>query len=339
LKRQNIFTIRDIYLEYPQFVSKSADTVRAFADVIALGEKVPIDLGKVTSTMLCTRVLTSEGSVELDFNLGTAHDESVFIIHAEVVDHPITYSVTGTDFRGTIEVIKKGYAGVMIYFSKGSDQPKFEYLDDYDNTIETEQLVMNMKTQLRIASALFFAWPEISISQARYLAGTTTKLPGLSAMNLQAVSLGQQLAAQALTGPNMNYAPVLSIGDYRRTVESMITAAEGYETQYHRFQDRGLAKKERLEAWGFMTKHVENVTEMRDTLIKAASGKYEGAKIVVESLTKQVRDDQNTLERAKSNLELGIKNWKFGTKWDAAFKIVGAVMGESTNACQSSIWS
>jgi hypothetical protein len=321
-------------------VPKDIDTVRAFADVIALDAKVPINLSKLTSTLLCTRVLTSEANVELEFIPGTKHDESPLIIYAEVQDHPITYSVSGTDYRGTIEVIKKGYVGVMIWFPDGSDQPRLEYLSDYGDAIPSEQLVKSMETQLRIASALFWASPAISISQAKYLAGATNRLPGLSAMNLQAVTLGQQLVAQALTSPNMNYAPVLSMGDYRRTVDSMIKAAEGYETQHHRFEDRRLARKERLEAWGYMTKHVQNVTEMRSTLIQAASGKYDEARTVVKSLTEEVKADGNTLERAESNLRVGIKNWKFGTKWDAAFKIVGAVMGESMGACRSSsIWS
>ncbi|GFF40818.1 hypothetical protein IFM46972_06340 [Aspergillus udagawae] len=331
LTRKKILTTRAVYLEYPQIVPDGIKYVRAFADVIALKAQTEIDLSKSKLTMLAARVLTADSSMNLEFIPADSQDCAV-TIYASILDHPLSYSVKGTSYQGVLKWTpkpddNKTYAGVKILFHSGSKEPKIEYLHKYNDALPQDQLLQSMKTQIRIASVLFWTKPAIAISLASYLASATSKLENQGVMNLQAVTLGQQLAAQAVVGPNMSYAPVLSTDVYKEVVSSLVATAKAFEEQYNRFQDKKEQMDKRLQAWDTMTGHAKDVEQMRQSFTKAALDKYTQATDVASCLKIQFEADEQALADANKALQDGLKKWKKQQQFRAAYKIIGAVLG------------
>lgn len=331
LTRKKILTTRAVYLEYPKIVPDGIKIFRAFADVIALGMQTEIDLSKSKLTMLAARVLTADSDVNLEF-IPVESQECAMSIYAAILDRPLSYSVKGTNYKGVLDWKPKlgdtkTYVGVRIIFHSGSKEPKIEYLEKYVDALPQAQLLQSMKTQIRVASVLFWTKPAIATSLARYLASATAKLENQGMLNLQAVTLGQQLAAQAIVGPNMSYAPVLRAGEYEKVVSSLISTAKLFEHEYERFQDKDEQMEKRLQAWDTMTGHVKDVEQMRKSFTKAAYDKYRQAADVASKLTAQFEADEQTLKDANDVFQKGLKKWTEQQKFKAAYKIISAILG------------
>jgi hypothetical protein len=314
-------------------VPDGTKNVRAFADVISLQTQTEIDLSKSKLTMLAARVLTANSSMSLEF-VPADNQECAVVIYASTLDHPLSYSVKGTSYKGVLDWKPKPgddktYVGVQILFSSGSNKPEIEYLEKYNNAIPQQQLLQSMKTQIRVASVLFWTKPAIATSLASYLASATSKLENQGVMNLQAVTLGQQLAAQAVVGPNMSYAPVLSTDEYEKVVSSLVTTAKAFEEQYNRFQDKDEDMEKRRQAWDAMTEHAKDVERMRQSFTEAALDKCTQADSVARSLKIQFEADEKALDDAEKALQDGLKKWKKQQEFRAAYKIIGAVLGMS----------
>jgi len=261
--------------------------------------------------------------------------ECAVVIYASTLDYPLSYSVKGTSYKGILEWKPKTdddktYAGVRILFHPGSKEPRIEYLEKYNDAIPQEQLLQSMKTQIRVASVLFWTKPAIATSLASYLASATSKLENQGVMNLQAVTLGQQLAAQAVVGPNVSYAPVLSTERYKEVVSSLVTTAKAFEEQYNRFQDKEEQMEKRLQAWDTMTGHTKDVEQMRKDFTQAALDKYTQAASVASCLTIQFEADKQALADANTALQDGLEKWKKKQQFIAAYKIISAVLGMSS---------
>lgn len=97
-------------------------------------------------------------------------------------------------------------------------------------------------TQLRIASILFWINPALALALTSHVARATASSQTGALINLQSHALGQQITASALTGPNMDYAPVLlTLNTYMSVLDGAISTASAFETQYNRFTDRASA--------------------------------------------------------------------------------------------------
>lgn len=177
-----------------------------------------------------------------------------------------------------------------------------------------------LETQLRIALAQFWRWPAVAISLCTYVAsvtGTSTLYPET---NAQAVALGQQLAAQALTGPNMSYAPVLSVGVYRGTVEAALDAVEGFEAQYDRFQARAGELGDQVRVWDAMIEHARIQHAARVNASSIALEKYRDACEVVFRCEGHLRDDNQGVETAAAEFIQALQEWEAIHVASALFK-------------------
>ncbi|KAF4237723.1 hypothetical protein CNMCM8980_002382 [Aspergillus fumigatiaffinis] len=324
-------TMRDVYLEYPQSGVDGLDKVQAFAEILAFLPRTPIDLSRSVITRLCARVLTAGSDVTLEF-IPAKRQDCTFCIYADTQDCKISYVVKGTDHGGSLNWTpkpgdKEKLVGVEITFATGNNKPHIEYLKDYGDAIPHSQLYKSLETQLRVASVLFWTAPAIAISQTSYIATVTSLSDGLGMMNLQAVTLGQQLTAQTVTGPNTSYAPILKMKNYEKAVQSLIDTADAFEIQYHRFKDQKREVEERLAAWDVMADHVKDVERQRKISTATAAAKHEQAGEVVSTLREQFKEDNLVIQHAQSALRLGIEEWKDKMEFKAAYEIIGAVLG------------
>lgn len=156
---------------------------------------------------IIARVLTASTPI----NLKVVPDTICWIyLYASILDQPISVSVGNQKplllDLGTVT----GNVGVKLIVTP--DHIDLEYQQDYIRAID-EDLQASLNTQLCIARALFGRNNSIATSICSYVASMTTNiaLGFYSKINARAVVLGQQLAAQETTGPDMGYAPVLKI--------------------------------------------------------------------------------------------------------------------------------
>ncbi|EAW13548.1 uncharacterized protein ACLA_055960 [Aspergillus clavatus NRRL 1] len=319
---------RDVYIDVTNlFNGSNGRDVGAIADVIAFtSSDVVFKIPKNGICRLYARVLTASSPVHLRFE-PEAQSDCVVTIFASVLDQPVTYSVgSGSSTRLNLGA-ESGNVGVDLGISGGS-VTETDYYTRY-NTLKLFPAVFlnSLETQLRVASVLFWKLPSVATSLASHVALATVRSSTDNWLNAQAVALGQQLAAQALTGPNTSYMPVLKIDKYMSTVTLAIDAASAFQDQYDRFQDRQASLQDRLAAWGTMLEHAKNARGMHQVLRDSALSRYDDAHKVVVSTKQQLDLDQLDINNAQLRFKAGIEAWKSKMAFQAAFQIITAVVG------------
>lgn len=175
-----------------------------YSDIIAFTEQETVVSAPNDSTIfLVARVFTAAKPINLKVDPGK---NCMFWIYADILDQQITVSAgdsepialeLGPEFKNL---------GVLLTISPDSISPVYKDVHEFD---KAEDFQSSLETQLRIALVLFWSNISIAISLCAYVAKAAARPPAYPQINTQAVALGQQLAAQAMTGPNMGYAPVL----------------------------------------------------------------------------------------------------------------------------------
>lgn len=310
-------------------MSNKATQLTVFADVVALtDQETVVKLPKHGLIRVFTRVLTASEPIHLKFIPDPTSDSAV-AIYASIIDQPITYSIGSSDPVPLDLGTGSGHVGA--HMSLSGDEIEIEYQKRY-LSLESypPEFRSNLEMQLRIALALFWSRTSIAISLSSHVVTATQKAFSYPLINTQAVALGQQLAAQTMTGPDMSYAPVLKITSYIGTLTTALDAVEAFEKQYDRFQDKKGSVETQLAAWATMLEHSENENRMRKNLRESALAKYEDASKAVASCVGMFKVDQGEIALKKINFELGIEEWKRQKKLEAAFKIITGIISEST---------
>ncbi|WEW55974.1 hypothetical protein PRK78_001409 [Emydomyces testavorans] len=323
-----IYSLRDVLIDASStFLGSKASSVSVFADVLVFsGEETVIKIPDCGVFMLYTRVITASSPIRLVLKPETKSD-CVVMIYASVLDQPVSYTYKLHDPVNV--ALGSGSQNVGIALEMEHGKIKESYMSSYNDLDgHPKEFAENLRTQLRIASVFFWRQPAIAISLTSHVACATSQTESESLLNAQSLALGQQLAAQALTGPNMSYAPVLPVTSYMATLSDAIATASAFEEQYHRFQDRKLALEDRMAAWGTMLDHAEGATDMHRSLRQSAYEKYQNACDIVLNSNQQFRLDQITLDDKKLAFKIGIDEWKEKMKLEAAFKILTAIISK-----------
>lgn len=306
------------------------ERVEVFADVIALAPNTKVTVPQNGVIKIYARVLTASEPVHLHFT-GDSSTGFTVDIFASVLDQPITCSFNDIKENFTLNLgAVSGNVGVEFDFESGkiNSPDYFKAYFDLTNSY-SPQLLKSVKTQLRIASVLFWQEPEIALSLASHIALMTLKTPSEALLNVQAVALGRQLAAQALIAPDMSYAPVLKIETYMKALESAIAAAIAYDQEYREFRSQVDSDKDELATWEQMIGHAQGSADMRKHVRDVALRRYKDATDIVGGTTKQFKDDQSVLEDIRKKFVLGIEKWKTEMRLKAIFDVLSAIAGKS----------
>src|SRR5690606_19850777 len=138
--------------------------------------------------------------------------------------------------------------GVRVRLSDG--KLSVTYIQKYEPVETTVPEVLKMaKTQLRMAT--IFCWTNPSLAQdlASHVARVTFNSAAAVTQNMQAVALSRQMRAEAIAGPNMSFAPVLSLASYQNTLSGAIAVCRAFENGFDRFSDRKAAIQDQIAAW------------------------------------------------------------------------------------------
>jgi hypothetical protein len=209
-----------VYLD-DSTLKSSADILYIYTDVLAFTEQETVISPPSNGTIqIIARVITADTPVHLKI-VSVAGSSCAISIYASVVDQPNTISADGLSPMTLRLGPGSGNVGVTLgVFPEG---PQLGELKRY-STDNHSDFQSSLQTQLRIALALFWRSTSIAISLCSHVATTTLKPNQYPLINTQAVSLGQQLAVQAMTGPDVSYIPVLAMDDYMDTLQTALDA-------------------------------------------------------------------------------------------------------------------
>ena len=324
---QRHLSLRDVYVDASTTpIDDNVMTVIA-ADVFAFESRhVSFLLPKHGILRLYTRTITAPAPLNLDLSI---EDDSggVVEIFASVLDQPITLSCGHQKGISLKLGVGSGNVGARIKLSNG--KMNIDYQQHYGNLrTHPKEFRTHLKTQLRIASLLFWGMPYVGVSLTAHVSRACVKGDAGSLLGAQADSLGKQLAAQILAGPDTSFAPVLQLEQYMNTLKAAIDAAAVYQTQYDRFVDRKLAIEDHMDAWKTMLGNSQSAASAQTMLRDTALAKYKSACDIVDKCMTGYNDDQKAISKAQDRFREGVDDWKKKKILQAVFEVLGAVISE-----------
>ncbi|KAI1349749.1 hypothetical protein F5Y01DRAFT_326928 [Xylaria sp. FL0043] len=311
-------TQRDVYLDASTVLTAPTNQLYLYTDILAFTkQETVISPPAYGLIQIVARVLTADSPINLKF-VTAGDDGCVVWIYASMLDQPITVS-SGTSTPITLTLgLETGNAGVFLTVQPNAIST--EYVTDFA-AVTREEFQASLETQLRLAQVLFWRKTSIAISLCAYVATVTAHPPSNPEINAQAVALGQQLAAQAMTGPNASYAPALVLESYKATVRDALDAVAAFEEQYHRFQDKKEALDVQLQAWDVMLQQAVNRRMALKFLRDSAFAKYTDVQEVVGECLEQFSGDTEELDEAKKKFDEGLREWNTSQMFLALFNI------------------
>ncbi|GLA05511.1 hypothetical protein AnigIFM60653_006002 [Aspergillus niger] len=327
---QNTVIERAIYLDESKIESPADQLLYLYTDIFAFSKpEVTITPEAYAEIQIIARVLTADTPV----NLKVIPDTGCHIyIYASVIDQPISVSMGNDSSEPLLLELGPATGKVGVKLSVFPDHIVPEYQTGYVRTVDVD-LQASLETQLRVALSLFWGNTSLAISICSYVVSVTSNpaLSDYSKINAQAGALGQQLAVQAMTGPDMGYAPVLQVDQYMSTVHDALDAVSAFEEQYQRFQDNEQDVENLKLAWGSLLAHARTQLTQDTILRNAAWKKYQDACTVVARCQEQLNLDNREVDNVESAFRKGLEAWTAKTILVAAYDTLSAIV-KFTNA-------
>ncbi|KAI9929453.1 hypothetical protein MW887_000924 [Aspergillus wentii] len=320
---QNTAIDRDVYLDESSIANQSVALQYLYADVFAFTQPVvTISPPAYAEIQILARVLTADQPVHLQLAPDAAGCR--VWIFASTLDQPVSVSLVD-DAQSTILELGPDTGNIGVRLSVFPDKINVEYQKVYHAEVD-EDLQAHLDTQLRISLALFWRGTSLAIPICSYVAALTADPALYPLLNAQAVALGQQLAAQAMTGPDMSYAPVLNVNQYLPGVHDALIAVSAFEEQYSRFQDKESTLNDQIAAWNVLLQASQTQLSLDINLSNTAYAKYQDSCTVVSRCQEQLQANNRQIDDTKSAFLEGLGDWY--AKWllIAAFKTLSAMI-------------
>ncbi|KAG5982019.1 hypothetical protein E4U55_002409 [Claviceps digitariae] len=320
-----ITSLRGVYFDASEALLSSLSRLTVFADVLAFStEESNISPHRSGTIQITARVITARAPVKVVI------PETAFgaiSIYAAILDQPVTVTSGNDSVRLNLGP-ESEYVGVSISFHNGTLE--YEYEKKYPES-KSDELKASLNTQLRIALVQFWKNISIAISQCSYVAKMTTNQSYFNLLNTQAIALGQQLAGQAMAGPNMSYAPVLVLDRYKESTQAALNAATAFRIQFERFQDKKESLENQVKSWDAMLAQAKNESNMRVNLRNLALDKYNSVRETVKGCETQFEDNDFALKLLRVRFETGLQTWQDAQQLRAAFEILIAAASFAVN--------
>ncbi|KAI1661147.1 hypothetical protein F4813DRAFT_399233 [Daldinia decipiens] len=190
--------MHDVYLDGSALLKASPEQLYMYTDVLALDENTIFGLSENAQVTILTRVITADAPVTLKV-IPPADGSCAVAIYASVLDQDVAVQAGNSKPQKLGLGPGSGHLGVVIVVNADTTNPvTLDYIKKYgyDNR---QSHVSSLETQLRIASVMFWKNTSVAISLCAHVAAFTVSPSPHYLLNSQAVALGQQLAAQAVT--------------------------------------------------------------------------------------------------------------------------------------------
>lgn len=295
-----------------------------YTDIFAFNKpNITISPPEFADVRIYARVLTADEPVHL--HVDPEKNGCQITIYASTLDQPVMVSA------GNLEPVtlnlgpETGNTGIHLTVLPDTISSKYLHKPV---SVDDDDLLASLDTQLRIALTLFWRNTDIAISLCSHVARLAADRPIYRQINTQAGALGQQLAVQAMTGPDMSYAPVLNMATYKTTVEDALSAVAAFEEQYERLKDRKASIDDQIKIWNTMIEEASNQNEMHKGQRLVASKRYDDACTVVSRCQVQAETDSRDLNAAAEAFVYGLQDWEVQQIWLAAFGICTGLISE-----------
>ncbi|KAI0531560.1 hypothetical protein GGR58DRAFT_493301 [Xylaria digitata] len=319
-----ITSCHDIYIDGSMLLKTIPAQLYVYTDVLALETETVISSQKNAIVVILARVLTADSPATLRVT-PPADGECVISIWASQLDQIVQVCAGNSDTQ-TLD-LGPGSGNLGVDISIGSDGSiQLQYNKRYAYDINPAYQA-SLQTQLRIALILFWRNTAIATAICGHVAAFTMKASPRHLVNAQAVSLGQQLAAQAMTADGSNYVPVLQLDRYMNTLEAALEAASDFEEQYNRFTDKEQAVEDQLNQWQAMLDKARDQESLRLSQRQAALDKYTDAAKTADKCYLEMLADSADLEKAGDIFNIEVERWIEWNKFLAVCKILGAIVG------------
>lgn len=314
---------RNVYLEATSAFQNPAKRMYIFTDVLAFtNPSFALDLPEYGIVQIVARVITADAPIKLRISPGGSTGCLVWI-YASILDQAMTVEAGNSS---TVLALGTGSDHVGVQLNVFPDTVRAKYETAYLKH-KNADLQAHLETQLRVSLALFWRSTSIAVSLCSYVASVTSNPALYPQLNMQAIASGQQLAAKAMTGPDMSYAPILVLDSYKETVREALAATAGFERQYDRFMDQEAQLEIQKQAWDTMLQQAINERGMREVLRDSALSKYETACDTVTRCHSQLKTDEKELEPAKDAFLQGLEEWVDRQKLNGVFGILQGIIG------------
>ncbi|KAI1496478.1 hypothetical protein F5X99DRAFT_414050 [Biscogniauxia marginata] len=330
-KESQIATYHDVYIDGSTLLKTSPAQLYVYTDVLALDDETVFNLPKNATVTILARVITAV--VPKDPSKTTtlrvipaAEGECVISIWASQLDQDVAICARDSELQRLDLGPKSEYLGVNITINGHGDTIHLDYHKRYGYDASQEHKA-NLQTQLRIASVLFWRKTAIAISLCAHVATFTMTPSPYYLLNSQAVSLGQQLAAQAMTVDGSSYAPVLQLDRYMKTLDAALEAASDFEQQYDLFDNREQEVDDQKVQWQVMLDKARDEESIREYQRQVALDKYEDAAKTAEKCYLQMEADNAEVQIAGDKFNPELQRWEQKQKFLAVCKILGAIVG------------
>ncbi|OJJ96584.1 hypothetical protein ASPACDRAFT_1874688 [Aspergillus aculeatus ATCC 16872] len=276
---------------------------------------------ELTELEVNARVITADQPVHLNMSK-TGAKKCIMVIYAAVLDQAISVSIEG-DQRTELDLgVDSGHLQAEIKFDDGKLEVSYSDRHGDDRTAAYQAF---LDTELRVALAVCWSSPAVAISICSWVAKSVATAGSHALSQAQAVSLGQQLAAHAMTGSDSYYAPTLTFDEYVLTLETQRQAAEDFQDQYERFQAAENQVDDAKAAGEALLATVQNTQSTRVDLQAQALAKYQAAAATVEACDKMLSDDDEELRHAQDRFQDGLDAWIQRQTFLAICTILGAI--------------
>ncbi|RAH48626.1 uncharacterized protein BO95DRAFT_383329 [Aspergillus brunneoviolaceus CBS 621.78] len=315
-------TYRSIFCDGTPILQQLPRYCEIYTDVLALtAPEIQMSAEELTELEVNARVITADQPVHLNMSKSGAK-KCIMVIYAAVLDQPISVSIEG-DQRTELDLgVDSDHLQAQIKFEGGKLEVSYSDRHGDDRTAAYQAF---LDTELRVALAVCWSSPAVAISICSWVAKSVATAGSHTLSQAQAVSLGQQLAAHAMTGPDSYYAPTLTFDEYVLTLETQRQAAEDFQDQYERFQAAENQVDDAKAAGEALLKTVQNTQSTRIDLQAQALAKYQSAAATVEACDKMLSDDDEELRLAQDRFQDGLDAWIKKQTFLAICTILGAI--------------
>ncbi|PYH82516.1 hypothetical protein BO82DRAFT_413772 [Aspergillus uvarum CBS 121591] len=315
-------TYRSIFLDGTPILQQLPGYCEIYTDILALTEpEIQMSADELTDLEINARVITADQPVHLKMSTRGAK-KCVMVVYAAVLDQPISVSIEGEQRTELDLGVDSGHLQAEIKFDEGTLEVSYRDRHGDDRTPAYQAF---LDTELRVALAVCWSSPAVAISICAFVAKSATTAGSHALSQAQAVSLGQQLAAHAMTGPDSYYAPTLTFKDYVVTLETQRQAAEYFQGQYQDFQAAEDRVDDAKRAGETLLETVQHAQSTRLQLQAQALDKYQAAAATVDACDNLLRDDEEDLRHAHEKFETGLENWIRRQTFLAICTILGAI--------------
>lgn len=271
---------------------------------------------------ILTRVITADATVTLKVT-PPADGSCAIAIYASLLDQDVAVQAGNTEPQKLDLGQGSGHLGVTIVI--GADTTvTLGYLKRY-NYDNKQCHKSSLETQLRIASVMFWKNTSVAISLCAHVAAFTVAPSPHYLLNSQAVALGQQLAAQAVTDNGSSYAPVLQLERYMDTLDVALDAASAYEDQYNQFANLDQEVELQLAQWKEMLAKARDGASTRQYQRQVALDRYNDAAATAEKCYRQMQAENTEINIAGDRFEEELGKWWDWKRLEAVGKIIIAV--------------